>query len=253
MIASLFRRKPQRGEPRVPDGQRVYAVGDIHGRLDLLDRLIAAMRVDVMESDAHTVTWVFMGDYVDRGPRTREVVDRLLSIQGGEIETVFLKGNHEDALLNFLDAPETVWGDWRRFGGLETLMSYDIERTLLAGPKTDAQAIRDDFRRKMPGAHFAFFTELKLSHAIGDYYFVHAGARPGIALDRQAPHDKMWIRDEFLGDPDPGFDKVVVHGHTPCQKPERTTARIGIDTGAYFTGKLTAAVFEGTTVRFLQT
>lgn len=246
------RRPRQAYEPSIPVGQRIYAVGDIHGRLDLLDRLLAAIEADAAGAAAR-VTLLFIGDYVDRGPQSREVIERLIMLGRSARETVFLKGNHEDALLQFLDAPAETWGDWRRFGGLETLMSYGVDGALLVGPRTDPAAIRDDFRRKLPEAHLAFLKGLKLSHAAGDYYFVHAGARPGIALERQVPHDQMWIRDEFLNDPDPGFGKIVVHGHTPSHKPETTPVRIGIDTGAYFTGKLTAAAFEGADVRFMYT
>ena len=249
----MFRsRTARRTAAGVPEGQRVYAVGDIHGRLDLLDRLISTIRADAAGTKAR-VSFVFMGDYVDRGPQAREVIERLIVLQKDETETIFLKGNHEDALLQFLDAPGEMWGDWRRFGGLETLMSYGVDGALLIGPRTDPVAIRDDFRRKLPDSHGAFLGALKLSHIAGGYYFVHAGARPGIALEKQLPHDQMWIRDEFMNDPDPGFGKIVVHGHTPSQHPEMTPARIGIDTGAYFTGMLTAAVFEGANVRFLNT
>jgi serine/threonine protein phosphatase 1 len=190
---------------------------------------------------------VFVGDYIDRGPDSREVIDVLLNLPEA-IKAHFIRGNHEQALLDFLDRPAT-YRTWEQFGAEATLASYGLER-----PKSrtvqDLAATRDQLARTLPPAHMRFLLSLQLSVSIGDYVFVHAGVRPGVDLSKQTQHDLMWIRDEFL-ESDEDHGKVVVHGHTPFADPVCRQNRIGVDTGAYSTGKLTALVLEGQNRRFL--
>ena len=243
---------PQTAQPRVPDGRRVYAIGDVHGRLDLLNRLLARIEDDAARHAPSAFSLVFLGDYVDRGPHSRGVVERLMAgppstgpLAGAEWRC--LKGNHEEFLIRFLDEP-MQGGAWCRNGGIETVRSY-------AGPlpedmEGDLAALQLALSRAMPPSHVRFLARLPLTHREGDYLFVHAGIRPGVALEDQEPSDLLWIRDDFLFDSSP-LGVTVVHGHTPGSVPEIRTNRIGIDTGAYYSGTLTALVLDGSDMKFL--
>ena len=248
MIGNLFKRAPGGGahRPQAPEGQRIYAVGDIHGRLDLLEDLLG--RID-RDSAGAARRLVFLGDYVDRGPDSRGVLERLAALAAAEPTAVFLKGNHEAAMLDFLDAPAD--GDaWLSWGGAETLESYGIAPRLTAPP----EALAEDLRRALPPAHGAFLRSLRLSFTAGDYFFVHAGVRPGAALADQKEEDLLWIRDAFHGaKPEDRPAETIVHGHHPTRKPVDEGWRIGVDTGAVWTGVLSAAVLEGAERRFLST
>ncbi len=234
--------------PAIPAGRRAYIVGDIHGCLAPLDRLLDAIARDAAGGPAKPFL-AFVGDYVDRGPDYKGVIDRLLALPD-EFETHFLKGNHEQSVLDFLRDPQT-YRLWKGFGAQETLLSYGVRP-----PKfDDLQAIGEAqarFQQVFPEAHRRFLETLELSWSVGDYLVVHAGVRPGIALDNQSAEDLMWIRDDFLFSSN-NFGKVIVHGHTPVENPVRRPNRIGIDTGAYATGRLTALVLEGAECRFLHT
>lgn len=242
---------------RVPDASRIYAVGDIHGRLDLLERLLERMAEDCARRQPdHTapsrIVIIFLGDYVDRGPHSRQVVERLMhgAPQNGPLagaEWVCLKGNHEEYLLRFADDCD-VGAAWCRNGGFETLRSYAGE--LPEGLAGDMGALQLLLSRTLPPGHLRFLSRLPLMHREGDYVFAHAGIRPGVALEDQEASDLMWIRDDFLYDTTP-TPFVVVHGHTPSPTPDIRPHRIGIDTGAYYSGALTALVLEGTDRRFL--
>lgn len=236
--------------PAVPLGMRVYAIGDIHGRLDLLDQLHDLIQRDSEASQAPIKTVVYLGDYIDRGWQSRGVIERLLERPLAGFRMHFLKGNHEQALLDFLDDP-SVGPAWRNFGGTETMHSYGVALSN-AVTLSDFEAARLDLAARLPASHLAFFRALKLSVTLGDYHFVHAGVRPGIALERQLQEDLLWIRDAFL-ESDDDFSKVIVHGHTPEPRPVIRPNRIGIDTGAYMTGILTCLVLERTARHFLQT
>jgi serine/threonine protein phosphatase 1 len=229
------------------ENTRLYAIGDIHGRLDLLERAITAIEHDVAEHgpDALTVT---LGDYVDRGPASRGVLDRLA---GNPFPTpyVALKGNHESLLDAFLADP-TVGLQWRRLGGLETLHSYGVPVSgLMVGRGLDDAA--EGLRAALPEEHTRFLQSLKTSHGHGKYFLCHAGVRPGVPLDRQDENDLLWIRDEFLRSK-MDFGKIVVHGHTPIEQPEVLPNRINIDTGAFATGQLTCVVLGQAGHRFLK-
>lgn len=240
--------------PRVPAGRRVFAVGDVHGRLDLLDRLLGRVAMDMAAAPGPRPVLVFLGDYVDRGPHSREVVERLMAgppahgpLAGAE--WICLKGNHEEYMVRFLSEAQ-VGPAWLHYGGAATVASYagPLER----GDETDVAAMQMLLDRHLPPAHLRFLSRLELIHQEGDYCFVHAGLRPGVPLDAQDPHDMMWIRDDFLFDPTP-LERMVVHGHSISPIPEIRPNRIGIDTGAYASGILTALVLEGTEKRFLTT
>ena len=230
----------------VPDGMRVYAVGDIHGCAVELDRLTAAIVEDSTDRDGERHL-VYLGDYVDRGPDSKGVVDRLLNPPVGFIAH-YLRGNHDQALLDFLADPN-FYVVWRDFGARQTLASYGVVPPRFEDAAAFEEA-RDRFLAVLPQEHLDFFERLDLSERIGDYFFVHAGVRPGVALDQQSAEDLLWVRDDFLMS-SVNFGVVVVHGHTPTAAPVRRRNRIGVDTGAFATGRLTAAVLEGTTCRFL--
>jgi serine/threonine protein phosphatase 1 len=238
----------------ISPGLAVYAVGDIHGRLDLLEDLLRRIREDAghYAGDTERIL-VFLGDYIDRGPASRGVVDRLLEGPLDGFVTVRLMGNHEEALLSFLDGISDGL-DWLSFGGLETMLSYDIP-PLRALPNTSQQVteLRQALAEALPKAHLDFFRHCAHRHSIGDYVFVHAGVRPGVTLDKQTSSDLMWIRDDFLRVRVPLPGRVVVHGHTIVDLPQDRTNRINLDTGAFVSGRLSCLALRGKERRFIST
>ncbi len=254
-IARMFERLRRRAaEPRpaaqAPPGARIYAIGDIHGRADLLDRMHDMIRVDALGRRAAEKIVVYLGDYVDRGDDSRGVVDRLIARPLVGFRAVTLRGNHEEFLLRFLDDPE-VGPAWLANGGDATLYSYGVDwRETMA--EDDWAEVSAAFRAALPADHLAFLAGLALSDIEGDYLFVHAGIRPGVELAAQSPDDLMWIRGEFLGST-ADHGRVVVHGHTITDAPDLRDNRIGIDTGAYATGTLTCLVLDGAERQILQT
>jgi len=243
---------PQRNSvrhPRVPNGIRVYAIGDIHGRADLLDQMFKRIDSDFAQAPVSHHIEVFLGDYVDRGPASRQVLELLIARThqiGGNHQTIFLKGNHEALLVDFMTHPSTL-DDWQHLGGLETLMSYGLAPFINKRMHADLAIAFDE---ALPPSHRKFLDDLKLSFVCGDYFFVHAGVRPGVALERQRQEDMLWIRQDFLFCEE-DFGKIVVHGHTPVSQPEIHSNRINIDTGAYATGRLSCLVLEADKIRIL--
>lgn len=235
----------------LPDGERIYAVGDIHGRSDLLLDLVDQIRRDMEWGEAKRNTIVFLGDYIDRGARSSEVLDILAGNPFGDTDTICLIGNHEAVLLQFLQDAE-IGRDWVRFGGDMTLASYGVRLKRDDPGITDLLDAQQKLADVIPAHHLQFLQDLKLSFRAGGYLFVHAGIRPGVPLHEQDGNDLIWIRNRFLKS-DADFGCVVVHGHTPDLEIQSLRNRIGVDTGAYFSGKLTAAVLEGDTRRFLTT
>ncbi|MET0275131.1 MAG: metallophosphoesterase family protein [Phenylobacterium sp.] len=236
----MFGRTRKREAPPSTGGRLVYAIGDVHGRLDVLEPLLRDIAQDVTESrPAETPMLVFLGDYVDRGPDSKRVVDLILKMSTHkDFETRILKGNHEEALLQFLDEPP-FGSDWMEHGGGPTLASYGVQPP---ATRTDREAwarVRDEFDRVLPREHRDFYQNLELLLTVGDYAFVHAGVKPGVALEHQVERDLLWIRQEFLEEKGP-YGKVIVHGHSPSEEAQLTPYRLGIDTGAYATGVLTA-------------
>jgi serine/threonine protein phosphatase 1 len=249
-FAKIFGAFSAQPAPRGAAGHRAYAVGDIHGRLDLLDHLLARIEADIARRAPSRNHVVFLGDLIDRGPQSREVVERLLGWAPDRIEPVFLCGNHEEVLLRILAGEPAVLADWLRFGGAECLRSYGLPPARLRGlNEADAiAAVRD----AIPDAHRDFLASFADTFRFGDYLFVHAGIRPGLGLAAQEQKDLRWIRQPFLEDAsDHGF--VVVHGHTISEGVDERANRIGIDTGAYHSGVLTAVAVEGAKRWFLDT
>lgn len=255
VLSRLFRRKRSReaGPQALPADTRLYAVGDIHGRIDLLDRLLKAIRFDAQGApDAGRKLLIFLGDYVDRGSASRQVLDRMCTVQEEmpEFECRFLCGNHEQWMMDFLEG-KPVGPDWLMHGGAETVESYGLFAPVEDRPEK-LEALRVDLAQAVPQAHIDFMAGAELQVREGNFLFVHAGIRPGIPLDEQNRTDLMWIRDTFLNDKS-DHGAIVVHGHTVTNEPDVYANRIGIDTGAWTTGRLTAlvAVPEGFT--FLST
>lgn len=228
----------------------MYAIGDIHGRLDLLDELLARIGADNRAREPAKVTVVFLGDLIDRGPHSAQVIERLRTWQPTDAGVVFLCGNHEEVLLRVLAGEPAILPDWLKFGGAECLASYGLDPGELADCE-EGEAIAA-IRAAVPAEHRAFLKGFADTFRFGDYLFVHAGIRPGLDVAAQAQKDLRWIRHPFLDDrSDHGF--VVVHGHTISDGVEERPNRIGIDTGAYRSGVLTALAIEGTERWFLDT
>ena len=250
-MRSLFNfvsRGRQRGFA-VPDGTRVYAIGDIHGRLDLLDRLLRMIDEDDAARGAARTELIFLGDLVDRGPDSLGVVERLMVLR--ETRPVrFLMGNHEEVFLR------AVGGDLRalrflvRIGGRETLLSYDISDEVYRS--VDYDGLLELLQEKVPPSHVAFLSAFENWIEVGDYLFVHAGLRPGVAVEDQTTSDLCWIREDFLSHRE-SFGKMVVHGHSITEDIDERSNRIGIDTGAFASGRLTAIGLEGDERWYLST
>jgi serine/threonine protein phosphatase 1 len=231
----------QKATPRIAEDMRIYAIGDVHGRLDLLQRMLDAIDESLASQPVKNAVQVFVGDYIDRGPNSREVIETLLARRRRHA-MICLKGNHETYPIEFLKDP-TIWSEWRRVGGVNTLHSYGLQPSAADDPSEQLK-IAAAFGDVLPESHRRFLLGLPLSFTCGDYFFAHAGARPGVPLAQQREHDLLWIRDEFLLNA-AQFEKVVVHGHTPGKKVDIRTNRINIDTGAYATGRLTCLVLQG--------
>lgn len=232
------------------DATRFYAVGDIHGRLDLLQRLEALIRADVARHPVQQSTLIFLGDYIDRGPDSSRVIAHFLDRPAICTTEVFLRGNHEQVLLDFLKSPD-VLEEWARFGGLETLVSYGLRPRLPLGSDEPAR-LRDELAAALPDTHRAFLERTRYCHETPTHFFAHAGVNPDRPLSDQRPADLMWIREQFLLSAR-RLPKTVVHGHTPTEQVDVLPDRINVDTGAYLTGRLSCAVIGSRGCRVLQT
>ena len=221
---------------------RAYVIGDIHGRLDLLEALLAKIHLELEQRPANRTLLVFVGDLIDRGPSSAQVIERLRTYRKEAVQPVFILGNHEEVLLRIVGGEAGLVPSWLQFGGLECLQSYGIDPDRVRGrlPERIVELVGE----AVPANHISFLESFNDSCRFGDYLFVHAGIRPGIALDQQVQSDLRWIRAPFLSDEsDHGF--VVVHGHTITPQVDERFNRIGIDTGAYRTGILSALAIEG--------
>jgi serine/threonine protein phosphatase 1 len=254
MLKSLLQqfwsgRQPVTGSYTLPPGERIYAIGDIHGRLDKLREMETAIAAHhAAAAPVESVTVILLGDYIDRGPESRGVIAHLLPGTFAGLPARCLLGNHEAALLEFLDSP-AIGPAWLSFGGMATLASYGVAQP--AQPVADRMEwLRQDLAGKVPRAHLDFLRSLEHSIERGGFLFVHAGVRPGRSLDRQSITDLLEIREPFLGYRG-ALPWRVVHGHTVSEAPELLPHRIGIDTGAYASGRLTCAVIEGEGVELL--
>ncbi|MGV3511286.1 MAG: metallophosphoesterase family protein [Novosphingobium sp.] len=242
-LRSLFSspaEEPALPQARVPAGRRVYAIGDIHGRIDLFEQLLERIEEDDAARGPAETQLILLGDLVDRGPDSRGVVERAMQLMASGRVRV-LAGNHEEMLLGSLEDTETL-RHFLRHGGRETLFSYG-----LTGPEYSRGKLEEIQERALaliPHDHVAFMQSMENQIIVGDYLFVHAGIRPGVPLDQQTIADLRWIRREFLDHAEP-HGHLVVHGHTITDEPVLRPNRIGIDTGAFASGKLTALGLEG--------
>jgi serine/threonine protein phosphatase 1 len=234
----------------VPAGQRIYAVGDIHGRLDLLDDLLERIESDDAARGLAETHIIFLGDLVDRGPHSAQVIDRLMTLATQSNRVSFLLGNHEEVFLKVLEGDEKALRFFLRIGGRETILSYGISQAEYDA--CDYAELLELVHARVPDSHATFLNGFEDLIIAGDYAFVHAGVRPDLPLEAQKPAALRWIRDEFLDHRGP-FEKVIVHGHTIFDQVTLGPGRIGLDTGAYETGRLTAMGFEGTERWILQT
>ena len=239
----MFNFSPRREPgPAGARGHRAYAVGDIHGRIDLLEHLLAKIHSDLQRRPARKTLLVFVGDLIDRGPSSAQVIERLRCYRRDGVQPVFLLGNHEEVLLRIVGGDSSIVDSWLQFGGLQCLQSYGVK--LASIRDRSAEQVVEIVRAAVPREHVEFLETFADSCRFGDYLFVHAGIRPGIDVDQQTQADMRWIRDPFLYDEsDHGF--VVVHGHTISDEVDERPNRIGIDTGAYRSGVLTALAIEG--------
>ena len=234
----------------VPDGARIYAIGDLHGRVDLLDRLIELIESDDRGRDPADTLIIFLGDLVDRGPDSRRVVERAMELNAGPRKTRFLMGNHEEVFLLAAQGDPRALRMLLRIGGRETILSYGVDADDYR--KLGFEELAAVLKEKVPEAHLAFLSSFEQSIEVGDYLFVHAGIRPGVTIGQQTATDMRWIRDDFLRHRE-SYDKLVVHGHSITDDVDVQSNRIGIDTGAYASGRLTAIGLEKDARWFLST
>lgn len=242
---------PSRTKPALPDGERVYAIGDVHGQAELLDLMLGRINADIALAGSGTRSrLVLLGDYIDRGLGSAKVIERLSTLSGMPIELTCLKGNHEAAMLDFL-AEAKAGPVWVQYGGGETLASYGVKPPIAQADEKDWESARQALLAALPDYHLDFLKSLEPYVIIGPYLFVHAGIDPNKPLSEQGEAEFLWVRDAFLHSRK-SLDHVVVHGHTPEPDYHHDNRRIGIDTGAYLTGVLTAVKLEGEDVSFLQ-
>lgn len=249
MLKRLFTKQRNRKTHCGPAGARAYAIGDVHGRLDLLVQLLSQIEDDNRSRPAAKVYLVFLGDLIDRGPDSKGVIDHLLTNPPGYARLIYLKGNHEEFFLGALAGDLGMLQNWLVYGGTECAASYGVTQGYIinAAPAS----VVDRLAEEVPKAHIEFLEAMADTFRFGDYLFVHAGIRPGVEIGRQAERDLRWIREDFLDDKtDHGV--MVVHGHTIVEEIEERSNRIAIDTGAYRSGKLTAIGLEGSERWFLQ-
>ena len=252
MVLKLLRRAIDPTPPPscVPDGLRVYAIGDIHGRLDLLDSLLFRIEADERMRGAAQTQLIFLGDLIDRGPHSAGVVQRALEIAQSGRPARFLMGNHEEVFLKALDGSVEALRFFVKIGGRATILSYGFSETEYAA--LDFAELLPELIARVPAEHVAFLRRLEDRITIGDYLFVHAGIRPRVPVEEQSGGDLRWIRSEFL-DFRGTHGPIVVHGHTITEEVEERANRIGIDTGAFASGRLTALGLEGDERWYLRT
>lgn len=230
-------------EASLPEGVCLYVVGDIHGRYDLLSQLITEIQLDSKTRKPKNLKIILLGDYVDRGASSKEVIDYILNFLIPSFDLIALEGNHEESMKFFLEHPLKN-KRWLHYGGEATLRSYGIEFPINEYSDDDIKLVHKELALALPDTHSDFLANLSSHYSIGDYYFAHAGIRPGVLLEEQSDRDLRWIRGEFLNH-DGLYEKIIVHGHNITDKPEFKENRIGIDTGAFYSNRLTCLVLEG--------
>lgn len=236
--------------PKVAEGRRIYAVGDVHGRADLLQRMFHKIDLHRAVHPCASAVEVLVGDYIDRGPRSRQVVEMLIE-RGRDRDLRALLGNHENMMLEAIDRPDRL-PFWLENGGWDTLSSYGVHLSPKRLKLIGAQEANTELVQAIPPDHVTFLRRLPACFVCDDYVFVHAGIRPGVPLRQQAREDMIWIGKEFLNAPG-DLGGMVVHGHTQVERPEFKSNRINIDTGAYLTGRLTCLVLDGAKQSVMQT
>ncbi|MDV7339289.1 metallophosphoesterase family protein [Terasakiella sp. A23] len=233
-------------------GDRIYAIGDIHGRADLVEKLLQNIFLDINQcNDKKNIKLVFLGDYVDRGLHSKQVIEILSQPAPANIEYVFIKGNHEEAMLNFLDSPDRA-SEWLQYGGTETLLSYGASMKAGKLSAKDLKEVAENLLNQMPEQHVRFLTDLQDSYENGGYFFTHAGIDPKTPLSSQKGKHLRWIREDFIHEKQL-YEKVIVHGHTITNDALLLNNRIAVDTGAYYSGKLTCIVLDGSEKRIIHT
>lgn len=246
----MFRRwfRPKNSSPSempvfsLPEGVRAYAVGDIHGRADLVEKMLAFIAEDAARNNAQQVVEIFLGDYIDRGGEAKQVIEQLIRPPENGHERVCLCGNHEQIMLEFLDEPQ-LFRSWSQHGAMGTFLSYGVEipRDVSQDPSFSFHA---QLCEKLPDSHLQWLEALKASYSLGDYFFAHAGINPEQPLEAQDPSDLYWIRREFLEATGP-FEKYIVHGHTPQSEPELLPHRANLDVSAAETDQLACLIIQG--------
>lgn len=238
-------RASSRAAYTIPPGERVYAIGDVHGCATLLDQLLQQIDLDDKARGPADTSLIFLGDLVDRGPASAQVVERLRRLAVSRPNVRFLKGNHEEIFLGAVEGEPKALRLFCRIGGRDTVMSYGMDPEHY--DRLDYEEFATELAKIVPSTHTAFFEQFEDMIVIGDYVFVHAGIRPGVELSEQRTSDLRWIRDPFLDYDKPLCGKMIVHGHTISDGVETRIHRIGVDTGAYATGQLTALGLENET------
>lgn len=240
------------GQSKIPDDLRIYAIGDVHGYLDLLEELLARISTDIKSNPVKDHRIVFLGDYIDRGPDSAGCVECLINLMAQDNKIICLKGNHELKLQNFLNDPVNIADSFFTYGGVECASSYKVDMAGFSHRTKEILQVCAELNDNIPIRHKQFFDELEITVSFGDYMFTHAGVRPGVALDQQSDHDLVHIRAEFISHQE-SYEKVIVHGHTPAYPMEILLNRINVDTWAYETGVLSCVVLEGKEHRVIHT
>jgi len=239
------------GQSAAPTDTRIYAIGDVHGYLQLLTSIHQKIRGDLENRPTGQYAIIFLGDYIDRGPDSAGCVQFLLNLCSEDNHVICLKGNHEDRLEQFLDNPLELAKSFFTYGGVECAQSYGVDMSEFRGTDKDILKVCDKLRKKIPYEHKRFYSQLSMTVTLGDYLFSHAGVRPGVSLEQQSDNDLMWIRSEFISNKSL-YDKVIIHGHTPTYPMEILPNRINADTWAYDTGVLSCVELEGTGYRVIE-
>ncbi|MGE3831256.1 MAG: metallophosphoesterase family protein [Parvibaculaceae bacterium] len=237
--------------PKLQPGLRIYAIGDIHGQIDLVEQMVALIARDLRDRPPRGPSIeIFLGDYIDRGAHSSSVIELLARGAPSCDQRICLRGNHEELLLGFLEDPAQL-DLWWSNGGAATAMSYGLSSSLRKSVRNAPLLVHERIAQLIPADHQEFLRKLGYSYRAGDYLFVHAGVRPGISIDKQYREDLVWIREPFLSSRE-DFGVRIVHGHTPVEAPDVRPNRINIDTGAFMTGRLTCLVLEGEKTGFIQ-
>lgn len=239
------------GQSSTPPDTRIYAVGDVHGYVNLLEKLHTLINSDLENYPITNYKIIFLGDYIDRGPDSAGCIEYLIDLLADSDNVICLRGNHEAKLEHFLANPVAVASSFFTYGGADCATSYGVDMAGYRGTRDEILQKCAGLVEKIPANHKAFYADLTTTISLGDYMFTHAGVRPGVALDQQSEHDLIWIRSEFIPNQQL-YEKVIVHGHTPAFPMEILPNRINVDTHAYYSGVLSCIVLQGTHYRVIE-